>query len=78
MHIIVHSNLNNTISTITMTTRTVVKIAKTTIIPPKTTGVALLPAVLMGISSDEAGVVGKLQVEGCCVTTTPVNKNKLR
>ena len=49
-------------------------VTKITIIPPKTTGVVLLPAVLMGISGDVAGVVGKLQVEGYCVTTTPVKK----
>ena len=49
---------------------------KTTPIPPKMAGVVLLPAVLMGISGDVAGVMGQLLVEGCCVTATPVKKNK--
>ena len=46
-----------------------------TIIPPRMAGAVLLPAVLMGISGDVAGVVGQLQVEGCCVTNTPVKKH---
>ena len=54
-----------------MTTRTMMIMTKTAIIPPKTAGVVLLPAVLMGISGDVAGVVGQLHVEGCCVSTTP-------
>ena len=52
---------------------------KTTIMPPKTAGVVLLPAVLMGISCvvHEAGVVGQLHVEGCWVTITPVKNSRL-
>ena len=61
---------------------------KKTIIPPKTTGVVLLPAVLvdisgevegvlMGKSGDVACVVGQLQIEGCCITVTPVKKTSL-
>ena len=51
----------------------------TATIPPKMAGEMLFPAVLMGISGDVqmAGVVGQLQVEGSCVTTTPVKKNKI-
>ena len=65
-------------------------ITKKTIIPPKMAGVVLLPAVLMGISGDAhvagvlmdisgdvADVVGQLQLEGYCVTATPLKKNKL-
>ena len=56
------------------------KMTETTIIPIKTAGagVVLLSAVLMGASGDVAGVVGQLQVEGCCITTTPVNRNKIK
>ena len=38
---------------------------KTTISPPKTAVVMLLPAVHMDVAGDAAGVVGQLQGEGC-------------
>ena len=55
-----------------MTTRTMMKMSKTTIIPPKMKMAVLLSSVLMGISGNGlvVGVVGP--VEGCCATITPV------
>ena len=56
-----------------MTTKTMLKMTETTIIPPKMKmAVVDLSAVLMSKSGDGLvlGMVG--QVEGCCVTITPV------
>ena len=72
-----------------MTTRTMLKMTGTAIIPAKTAKVMLLPVVLMDVSGDVAGVVGQVaeycvttttvvgQVAEYCVTTTPVKANKL-
>ena len=83
--------LSNTISTITITRRTMLKMTKIATIAPKMAGALLFPVVLIGISGDvhKAGVligicvdvnvvrgVGQLQVEGSCVSTTPANKKK--
>ena len=59
-----------------MTTTTTLKMTRKTIIPPKTAEVVLLPAVLMAVSgvAHVADMVGQLQVEGYCVTTTPEKK----
>ena len=50
------------------------KMTETTIIPPKMKMAVVLSAMLVGISGDglvlHVGAVG--QVEGCCVTITPV------
>ena len=63
-----------------MITRTMMMMTKI-MITPKMSKVVLLPAVLMVISGDVhvTGMVGQLHahVEGCCVTATPVQVNKL-